>query len=148
MANYISNPSVGQGSIGYVEAGYVYEHSMTPAYIRNASGHFAGPTSINVSVGLQARHAEPRPDPEPDGRLQRTRGERVPAGQLQLPDHADQRHRSRRRARCSAKWIIYIACAGQREAAPLGYSPLPPNLVQAVFSAVQADPRRAGHRRR
>ena len=53
MANYISNPSVGQGSIGYVEAGYVYEHSMTPAYIRNASGHFAGPTSINVSVGLK-----------------------------------------------------------------------------------------------
>ena len=24
------------------------------------------------------------------------------------------------------KWIIYIACAGQKEAAPLGYSPLPP----------------------
>src|SRR3954453_265504 len=32
MANYISNNSVGQGSIGYVEAGYVYEHSMVPAF--------------------------------------------------------------------------------------------------------------------
>ena len=39
-----------------------------------------------------------------------------------------------------AKWIIYIACAGQQEAAPLGYSPLPPNLVQAVFSAVKRIP--------
>ena len=38
------------------------------------------------------------------------------------------------------KWIIYIACAGQKEAAPLGYSPLPPNLVEAVFSAVKRIP--------
>ena len=38
------------------------------------------------------------------------------------------------------KWIIYIACAGQQEAAPLGYSPLPPNLVQAVFAAVKRIP--------
>ena len=38
------------------------------------------------------------------------------------------------------KWIIYIACAGQKEAAPLGYSPLPPNLVKAVFQAVERIP--------
>jgi hypothetical protein len=37
-------------------------------------------------------------------------------------------------------WILYIACAGQREAAPLGYSPLPPNLVQADFDAVSRLP--------
>ncbi len=38
------------------------------------------------------------------------------------------------------KWIIYIACAGQKEAAPLGYSPLPPNLVKADFEAVRRIP--------
>jgi phosphate transport system substrate-binding protein len=37
-------------------------------------------------------------------------------------------------------WILYIACAGQREAAPLGYSPLPPNLVQDDFDAVNRLP--------
>ena len=41
------------------------------------------------------------------------------------------------------KWIIYIACAGQKEAAPLGYSPLSPNLVKDVFAGRAADPRRA-----
>ncbi|MDX6523667.1 MAG: phosphate transport system substrate-binding protein, partial [Gaiellales bacterium] len=38
------------------------------------------------------------------------------------------------------KWIIYIACAGQQEAAPLGYSPLSPNLVKVVFDAVRRIP--------
>jgi phosphate transport system substrate-binding protein len=38
------------------------------------------------------------------------------------------------------KWIIYIACAGQKEAAPLGYSPLPKNLIQDVFDAVKRIP--------
>ena len=33
-----------------------------------------------------------------------------------------------------------IACAGQKEAAPLGYSPLSPNLVKDVFAAVRRIP--------
>jgi phosphate transport system substrate-binding protein len=37
-------------------------------------------------------------------------------------------------------WMIYIACGGQREAAPLGYSPLPPNLIADVFAAVRRIP--------
>jgi hypothetical protein len=37
-------------------------------------------------------------------------------------------------------WMIYIACSGQREAAPLGYSPLPGNLVADVFAAVRRIP--------
>ena len=37
-------------------------------------------------------------------------------------------------------WIIYIACGGQREAAPLGYSPIPPNLIAADFAAVRRIP--------
>ena len=60
VANYISNPSVGSGSIGYVEAGYVYEHSFTPAYIKNASGAYASPSSENVATAL--KHASLNPD--------------------------------------------------------------------------------------
>ena len=43
------------------------------------------------------------------------------------------------------KLIIYFACAGQQKAAPLGYSPLPPNLVQAVFAAVKRIPGAPAH---
>jgi len=39
-----------------------------------------------------------------------------------------------------SKFIIYLACAGQQEAAQLGYSPLPPNLVQDVFNVVERIP--------
>jgi len=139
MANYISNPSVGQGSIGYVEAGYVYEHSMTPAYIRNASGHFAGPTSVNVSVGL--KHATLNRDLTQNlmGVYNAPEANAYPLASysyLITPTSGIDPGKGA----VLAKWIIYIACAGQREAAPLGYSPLPPNLVQAVFSAVKRIP--------
>ena len=34
----------------------------------------------------------------------------------------------------------FLACEGQKAAGVLGYSPLPPNLVQADFDAVGASP--------
>ena len=34
------------------------------------------------------------------------------------------------------KFLLYVACAGQQEAPLLGYSPLPKNLVQVVFEAI------------
>jgi phosphate transport system substrate-binding protein len=139
MANYISNSSVGSGSIGYVEAGYVYEHSMTPAYLRNASGNYAAPSSLNVAVAL--KHATLNRDftqnllgvynaPEKNAYplasysylITQTKGFDPAKGAV------------------LGKWIIYIACAGQQEAAPLGYSPLSPNLVKDVFQAVRRIP--------
>lgn len=37
-------------------------------------------------------------------------------------------------------WIVYIVCAGQQKAAPLGYSPLPANLIHFAFDAVNRIP--------
>jgi hypothetical protein len=34
------------------------------------------------------------------------------------------------------KFLLYVACAGQQEASLLGYSPLPPQLVNFVFQAI------------
>ena len=34
------------------------------------------------------------------------------------------------------QFIAYLACAGQEPMATLGYSPLPPNLVQQDFAAI------------
>ncbi len=139
MANYISNPSVGNGAIGYVEAGYVYEHDFVPAYLKNRAGDYAAPTSENDAIALH--HVTLNPDltenligvynaPESDAYplasysylITQTTGFN-PAKGYEL-----------------GKWIIYIACAGQREAAPLGYSPLPPNLVKDDFAAEQRIP--------
>ena len=140
MANYISNPSVGQGSIGYVEAGYVYEHSMTPAYIRNASGHFAG-ADVDQRLRRRSKHATLNRDLTQNlmGVYRAPEANAYPLASysyLITPTSGI----DPAKGAVLAKWIIYIACAGQREAAPLGYSPLPPNLVQAVFSAVKRIP--------
>ena len=112
---------------------------MTPAYIRNASGHFAGPTSVNVSVGL--KHATLNRDLTQNlmGVYNAPEANAYPLASysyLITPTSGI----DPAKGAVLAKWIIYIACAGQREAAPLGYSPLPPNLVQAVFSAVKRIP--------
>ena len=39
-----------------------------------------------------------------------------------------------------SQFMHYFACTGQQKASVLGYAPLPPNLVQVVFDAIQAIP--------
>jgi len=139
MANYISNSSVGSGSIGYVEAGYVYEHSMTPVYIRNASGNYASPSSTNVAVAL--RHATLNRDLTQNllGVYNAPETNAYPLASYSYLITQTTGFDPAKGA-VLGKWIIYIACAGQKEAAPLGYSPLSPNLVKDVFAAVRRIP--------
>jgi hypothetical protein len=40
------------------------------------------------------------------------------------------------KGRAIARFVYYFACAGQKKAAPLGYSPMPSNLVKAAFEAI------------
>ena len=139
VANFVSNPSVGVGSIGYVEAGYVYEHNMTPVFVKNRSGYYSAPSSYNVATALA--HATLNRD----------------LTQNLLPVYGAPERNAYPLASYSylitqttgfdpakgavlGKWIIYIACAGQKEAAPLGYSPLPKNLISDVFDAVNRIP--------
>jgi hypothetical protein len=117
----------------------VYEHSFTPAYIRNRSGHYAAPSAINVETALKhvtlnrdltqnlmgaynAPEANAYPLASYSYLITQTKGLNPAKGAV------------------LGKWIIYIACAGQREAVPLGYAPLTPNLVKDVFSAVRRIP--------
>lgn len=139
MANYISNPSVGNGAIGYVEAGYVYEHSFVPAYLKNRAGAYAGPTSSNDAVALH--HVTLNPDLTENliGVYNAPERNAYPLASYSYLITQTTGFNSAKGYQLG-KWIIYIACAGQREAAPLGYSPLPPNLVRADFAAEQRIP--------
>ena len=141
MANYISNPA-GRPGQHRLRRGRLRVRALDDARVHPQRERALSPGRRRSTSPSASKHATLNRDlhAEPDGRLPRTRGQRVSAGQLQLPDQRRPAASIPRRARCSRKWIIYIACAGQREAAPLGYSPLPPNLVQAVFSAVKRIP--------
>jgi phosphate transport system substrate-binding protein len=139
VANFVSNASTGQGSIGYVEAGYVYEHSFTPAYIRNRSGHYAAPSAVNVETAL--KHVTLNRDLTQNlmGAYNAPEANAYPLASYSYLITQTTGFGPAKGA-VLGKWIIYIACAGQREAVPLGYAPLTPNLVKDVFSAVRRIP--------
>lgn len=139
VANYVSNPSVGVGAIGYVEAGYAYEHGFTPAFIKNKSGNYAAPSSENVALAL--KHATLNSD-FTQNLLPVYNAPEAAAYPLASYSYLVTQTKGFDPAKGAVlgKWIIYIACAGQKEAAPLGYSPLPPNLIADVFQAVKRIP--------
>ncbi len=158
VANFVANDLLGSGSVGYVEAGYAFGRGFPVASLHHASGSYTQPTSENVATAL--RHATLYPDLTQNltnvyRALERTAYPMASYSYMILPCVAP----PSQSPTCSTDpaqnfdagkgfvlgtWIIYIACAGQREAAPLGYSPLPPNLVQADLDAVNRLP---GHPR-
>jgi phosphate transport system substrate-binding protein len=139
VANFVSNDAIGKGAIGYVEAGYAYQRYFPVVNLHNASGNFVQPTSANVATALV--HAQLNADltqnltnvyraPEPTAYPMSSYSYLIT--QTTGFDPA--------KGAVLGAWMIYIACSGQREAAPLGYSPLPPNLIGAVFDAVRRIP--------
>jgi phosphate transport system substrate-binding protein len=139
VTNFVSNPATGNGSIGYVEAGYAFGVGFPVASLHNRSGSFAQPTSTNVATALT--HATLNQDltqnldgvynaPEPNAYPMSSYSYMItPTANFDPAKGA-----------VLGGWIIYIACAGQQEAAPLGYSPLPANLIKADFDAVNRIP--------
>jgi phosphate transport system substrate-binding protein len=139
VANFVANDAVGKGAIGYVEAGYAFGRSFPVASLHNAAGFFTQPTYSNISTAL--RHATLNPDltqnltavymaPEVNAYPMSSYSYMIT--QTSGFDPA--------KGFVLGSWLIYIACAGQAEAAPLGYSPLPVNLVQDVFNQEQRIP--------
>ncbi|MBV9526139.1 MAG: substrate-binding domain-containing protein [Candidatus Dormibacteraeota bacterium] len=149
VANFVANDSLGSGAIGYVEAGYAFGRAFPIARLRNASGNFVpsavdpnnGPQVFSQDVSTALTHARLHADltqdlsavytaPEPNAYPMSSYSYMIT--QTTGFDPA--------KGAVLGTWIIYIACGGQQEATPLGYSPLPPNLVQADFAAVARIP--------
>ena len=139
VANYIASSATGNGAIGYVEAGFVYAHGLTPVYLRNRSGSYAAPSAENVGVALQ--HATLNADLTQNliGVYNAPEANAYPLASYSYLITQTSGFDPAKGA-VLGKWIIYIACAGQREAAPLGYSPLPKNLIADDFAAVRRIP--------
>jgi phosphate ABC transporter phosphate-binding protein len=139
VANYVHSDATGHGAITYVETAYALQRGRPVAFLENASGNFTLPTSKDVSTALtkatlNADHTQNldqvyvNPDPNtyamssysymiaPTNNFDTAKGNEL------------------------GQFMIYFACEGQRKADLLGYSPLPPNLVQVVFDAEQQVP--------
>jgi uncharacterized membrane protein YgcG len=153
--NYVSSSSA-NGSIGYVEYSYALAENYPVAKLLNAAGFYTLPTQYNVAVALQKAVINMDKN-SPNYLLQNLDQVYVdtdprtyplssyvymiePTGVYPKPE--TNITTSKRQA--IANFEYYAICQGQREIGPIGYSPLPVNLVEASFGQIQklkdADP--------
>jgi ABC-type phosphate transport system substrate-binding protein len=143
VADYIT-ASYGEGSIGYDEYAYALNSNYPVVQLLNPAGYFVGPTASNVAVALTK--AEINFDTSSPNYLQ----------QILTPLYTFKDPRSYPLSSYSylivprsgttepsafnngagaslSTFINYFVCAGQKQSASLGYSPLPLNLVEGAL---------------
>jgi phosphate transport system substrate-binding protein len=138
VANFVASSS-GNGSIGYVESGFALARNYPVVALHNQSGGYALPTAQNVALALT--HATLNRDLTQNlvGVYRAPEANAYPLASYSYLITETGGFDPAKGA-VLGQFILYIACAGQQEAAPLGYSPLPKNLVGAVFDAVRRIP--------
>jgi phosphate transport system substrate-binding protein len=149
VAGYVS-ASYGNGSIGYVEYSYALNDNYPVAKVLNRAGYYVEPTAYNVAVALtQARINNDRNNPNTyltqilDGVYTYDDPRTYPLSSYSymiIPTGKDDPRMNDPKARTLGDFAYYFLCEGQQEAAPLGYSPLPLNLVKAGFAQVKKIP--------
>ncbi|HEY7946398.1 MAG TPA: substrate-binding domain-containing protein [Acidimicrobiales bacterium] len=152
VANYVSALS-SEGSIGYLETAYAIQHNFPVASLINASGNAVQPSSFNDATALENAilfadltqnltnvYASQLPNAYPlsaysylvapcNPALAAAQKFSCAGPQGTSPFTPD-------RGQELGQFVNFMACAGQEKMALLGYSPLPPNLVQEDFNAI------------
>lgn len=153
--NFVSS-SVANGSIGYVEYSYALSENWPVAEVENAAGYYVLPTQYNDAVALERAvinedknspnyllqnldHVYTDPDPRAYP-LSSYVYMIIPTGKYPNPEP----NITTPKRQAIADFAYYDICQGQREIGPIGYSPLPVNLVEAGFGQIDklkaADP--------
>ena len=135
VANYVAR---GDGAVTYVEASYAIERKIPIAAIKNQSGNYVLPTAANVAAALTKATLNP-------DRTQVLTGVYTAGGQsYPISSYSYMLAKASSidadKGKAVSQFVYYFACAGQKKAAPLGYSPLPVNLVKAAFEAIVTVP--------
>ncbi len=147
VAGYVSQ-SYADGAIGYVNYSYALNAGFPVAKVLNAAGFYTEPTPDNVAVSLlQAQintdassqdyltqkldgvYTDPDPRTYPLSSYSYMILPTVVQGQF-----------SEAKGKTLGAFSYYAMCQGQQEAASLGYSPMPINLVQASFDQIRKIP--------
>jgi phosphate transport system substrate-binding protein len=155
-ANYVAS-STNDGAITYVETAYAKQHNFPVASLMNASGNAVQPTSVNVAIALEkavlnadltqnltAVYTNPLSDAYPLSAYSYLVTPCSPSLAQSLAQGASSCAAnnsapspfSSQKGQELGQFVNFLACAGQDSMAALGYSPLPPNLVQEDFWAI------------
>jgi len=141
VANWVAAP-YDNGSIGYAEAAYGLDRGVPLASLQNAAGAYVQPTAKAVAVALtraiinsdntqNLTGVYTNPDP---------RTYPMSSYSYMIVPTTDAAPMDLSKGDTLGQFILFFLCQGQQQAAPLGYSPLPPNLVQIGFNAEQRIP--------
>ncbi len=141
VANWVA-ARYDNGSIGYAEAAYGLNRGVPLASLQNRAGSYVQPTAKAVAVALtraiinsdntqNLTGVYTNPDP---------RTYPMSSYSYMIVPTTDAAPMDTSKGATLGQFILYFLCQGQQEAAPLGYSPLPPNLVQIGFEAEQRIP--------
>jgi phosphate transport system substrate-binding protein len=144
-------PLHAEGAISYVETAYAKNVGLPVASVVNAAGNPEQPTAYNVATALTAAILYSDLTQNLGGVYTNTDADTYPISAYSyfvaqcVPSQAAAQSFS-----CDsqgnvtmgtsdgaefAQFIEYVACLGQKSMAQLGYSPLPPNLVEDDFQA-------------
>ncbi len=146
--NYVA-ASQANGAISYVEYSFALSVNYPVAKILNSAGYYTLPTQYNVAVALEAAQINMDPS-SPDYLLQNLTNVYTdsdprtyplssyvyliePTGVYPSPEPDI----TPGKRQALADFEYYSVCQGQKELGPIGYSPLPVNLVQAAFGQIQ-----------
>jgi phosphate transport system substrate-binding protein len=149
VAGYVAQ-SYATGSIGYVNYSYALDAKFPVAQMLNSAGYYTEPTAQNVAVSLLQDQVDTTDVNNPAlyltqnlaGVYTDTDPRTYPLssyGYLIIPTTVFGSFNTEKGHTLGA-FAYYSLCQGQVEAAPLGYSPMPINLVQAGFDQIAKIP--------
>ena len=151
VATYITS-SYGDGSIGYDEYAYALNSHYPVVKVLNPAGYYVLPTASNVAVALtKAVINEDASSPDflqqdLDSVYTFTDKRSYPLSSYsylivpRTPKPPGIFGSPSGKGRTLSTYIHFLLCAGQQQAAPLGYSPLPLNLVKGGLLQVSHMP--------
>ena len=144
VMNYVKSGGA-NGSIAMEEYSYPLLAKFPVARLLNRSGHYVLPTQYNVAVALtRARIDTDRRSAnyltqDPRGVYVNTDPRTYPLSSYVyaiIPTKKGDRRMTKAKSQSLADFLYHSICQGQRGIGPIGYSPLPVNLVQAGFEQI------------
>ena len=131
-SNYVASST---GTITYVETAYALLHNDPCAAVKNASGHWVKPSEYNDAVALERAQLLPDLEQKLGNVYRSTLPAAYPISAYSYLITPESEMPAQKGA-VLGRFIQYLACAGQQAAGQLGYSPLPPNLVEEDFKGI------------
>jgi phosphate transport system substrate-binding protein len=140
-----------QGGIAYVETAYAKNVGLPVASVVNQAGVAVQPSAYNVAVALTGAilyadltqnlagvYTNPNPNTYPISAYSYFIAQCVPseaAAQSFACDSSGNVTMGTAQGAELSQFIAFVACSGQARMADLGYSPIPPNLVEDDYQA-------------